>query len=467
LKFNIKPLSIKTKLTLFFAIFSLAILGIMWISQVLLLETTYNNKKKNDLIFLGEEITANLDSSDLNILINQKSFGNNNNIYLLNQNGMVLLPIEIASTSNNFLRSNLFNAMITNLNNVDDDVVIYKLKDESTSYVYCAKLIYNEETVYLYINSPLEPVKQTIALLSYQLLIITAIVILLSMVLAIIFSNNISKPVVQMSKAAKKLAKRDFNVVFVGSSYKEINELAETLNYTKSELMKSDDMQKQLIANVSHDLKTPLTMIKAYAEMIRDLNGDDKVKRKKNTNIIIDETDRLAALVNDILNISKAGTGLDNFEKKEENISEIVMGIIEKFGVLEEYKSYKFIIDVDTDLFSICNKEKMEQVIYNLIANAVNYTGDDKKITISLKEFKDYIRFVVIDTGKGIPKELLENIWDRYYRSVETHKRPIKGSGLGLSIVKSILNAHGFNFGVDSIVGSGSSFYIDFPKIID
>jgi len=290
---------------------------------------------------------------------------------------------------------------------------------------------------------------------------------MLSFALSVIFSNNISKPVMQMSKSAKRLAKRDFTVNFEGSSYTEINELAGALNYAKSELMKSDDMQKQLIANVSHDLKTPLTMIKAYAEMIRDINGDDKLKRDKNTKVIIDETDRLASLVNDILNISKAGTGLDNFEKKEENISEIVLGIVEKFNVLVELGSYNFIVDVDTDLFTICNKQKIEQVIYNLIANAINYTGDDKKVFVNLKILQNKIRFNVTDTGKGIPKEQLDNIWDRYYRSVETHKRPIKGSGLGLSIVKSILLAHGFDYGVNSIVGKGSCFYVDFPQIKD
>ena len=466
MKFNFKPINIRTKVLILFSVFTLFVLGIMWLFQVLFLESIYNNQKKDEIEKYGKNIEEVIDSGDINSLINNLSFGNNINIYIIDDIdgiGRVLLPLEIASSRDNCLKEELFQIMKTKLNEAGNTNTTYKLAD--FSYVYASVIEYGDNDVYLYISSPLEHVKQTISLLSYQLLIITIVVIFLSFALSVLFSNNISKPVIQMSKSAKKLAKRDFKVNFEGSSYTEINELANTLNYAKKELMKSDDMQKQLIANVSHDLKTPLTMIKAYAEMIRDISGDDKEKRNKDTKIIIEETDRLAILVNDILNISKAGTGLDNFEKKEENLSEIVLEIIEKFNVLEVTGNYNFIVDVDTDLFTVCNKDKIEQVLYNLIANAVNYTGEDCKVFVNLKLIDNKIKFEVRDTGKGIPKEQLDNIWDKYYRSVETHKRPIKGSGLGLSIVKSILTAHEFNFGVTSEVDKGSCFYIIFPAL--
>ena len=110
-------------------------------------------------------------------------------------------------------------------------------------------------------------------------------------------------------------------------------------------------------------------------------------------------------------------------------------------------------------------RKKLEQVVYNLVGNAVNYTGEDKKIAVGLhRAEKGVLRFTVTDTGKGIPEEARATIWDRYYRSAETHKRPIKGTGLGLSIVKTVLLKHGFKFGVDSEVGKGSTFYVLFPE---
>lgn len=119
--------------------------------------------------------------------------------------------------------------------------------------------------------------------------------------------------------------------------------------------------------------------------------------------------------------------------------------------------------DIEDELYTEADQEKIEQVVYNLVGNAINYTGEDKKIAVGLKRTEQGLRLTVTDTGKGIPPEEVDTIWDRYYRSAETHKRPIKGTGLGLSIVKTILLKHGFDFGVESEVGKGSTFYVVFP----
>ena len=261
------------------------------------------------------------------------------------------------------------------------------------------------------------------------------------------------------------MAAGDFSVNFKGEySYAEMDALAETLDYAKEEIGKSDQLQKEVLANVTHDLKTPLTMIKAYASMIQEISGNDPEKRAKHTQVIIDESDRLTSLVNDILNLSKIRSGMDNLKLTTFNLSEFVHTVLERFDYLTETQGYTLTREIEDELYTEADTEKIEQVVYNLVGNAVNYTGEDKKITVGLKRTEKGLRFSVTDTGKGIPADQIDSIWDKYYRSAETHKRPIKGTGLGLSIVKTILLKHGFDFGAESEVGKGSTFYVYFPE---
>ena len=154
---------------------------------------------------------------------------------------------------------------------------------------------------------------------------------------------------------------------------------------------------------------------------------------------------------------------MDTLKLRVFDLSEIVDTVLERFGYLTETQGYTIVRDIAPSLCTEADVEKIEQVVYNLVGNAVNYTGEDKKITVALREEGNRIRFSVSDTGRGIAPEERETIWDRYYRSTDSHKRPIKGTGLGLSIVKTILVKHRFEYGVDSEVGKGSTFYVLFP----
>ena len=234
-------------------------------------------------------------------------------------------------------------------------------------------------------------------------------------------------------------------------------------------MKKSEDFQREILANVTHDLKTPLTMIKAYASMIKEISGDDKLKREKHLQVIIDEADRLTGLVNDVLSVSKLQSNITEIRPKVFNLTDLVYGIIDKFGYLQESQGYSIMVDIDPNTYTRADEEKINQVLYNLIGNAANYTGADKTVFVSLKVSLDgkRVKFSVRDTGKGIPKEALPEIWNRYYRVKENHNRPVKGTGLGLSIVKAILENHAFDFGVESDVGKGSTFWVDFPAVPD
>ena len=204
-------------------------------------------------------------------------------------------------------------------------------------------------------------------------------------------------------------------------------------------------------------------MIKAYAEMVRDLTYKDEEKRNNNLNTIINETDRLNLLVNDILDLSALQSN-NTLECEEFDLIQIVKQIISRFNILIEKENYCFIFDPPKEeIIVYADKKRIYQVIYNLINNAINYTGDDKKVFIEVKEFAKAYRVSIKDTGKGIPKDEIKFIWDKYYHNEKKHKRNEYGTGLGLSIVKNILQNHHFKYGVNSS-NKGTTFYFEIKK---
>jgi len=279
-----------------------------------------------------------------------------------------------------------------------------------------------------------------------------------SFIISIYISKKIAKPIIRITEDAKTLANRDVKTKFVGKGYLEVKELADTLNYAETELSKVDTMQRDLIANISHDLRTPLTMLKAYAEMIRDLSGDNPKKRAEHLEIIINETDRLALLVNDILDLSKLESGKQKLSCTEFDIREKLAEIIDRFKGISEKMGYHIHFTPDANRTVCCDVVKIEQVIYNLINNAINYTGADKQVYVRQINKPDGVVIEVEDTGDGIEADKIKLIFDKYYRS-ENHKREVIGTGLGLSIVKAVLKMHGFDYGVRSIIKKGSVFW--------
>ena len=272
----------------------------------------------------------------------------------------------------------------------------------------------------------------------------------------------ISKPIEKISTSAKELAKGNFNVSFSSdSNLYEINELSETLEIAKNELSKTDELRRDLMANVGHDLKTPLTMIKAYAEMTRDFDNLKKEKKDENLNIIIEETDRLAVLVQDILDLSKMQSKTYELKIEEFDLDELIKSVIKRFYILIDNEGYEFVYNNKGSIIVKADKKRIEQVIYNLINNAVNYTGDDKKVFINLIKGKKKVTVEIIDTGKGIDSKDIKYIWNKYYHNEKKHKRNMYGTGLGLSIVKTILDSHNYKYGVKSEKGKGTKFYFE------
>lgn len=334
-----------------------------------------------------------------------------------------------------------------------------------TSYKMLAYATYLDKTpeheAVLYMFSPLYPMESTISILTNQLITVTCLSLIIASIIGIILAVRISKPITEINKTAKRLAKGEYGIRFKGGHYSEMDSLADTLTYTSIELEKASRLQTDLIANVSHDIRTPLTMVKSYAEMIRDISGDNPEKRNKHLQVIIEETDRLNMLVSDMLVMSRIQSGVMCLDKKTFSIKEATESILKSYGVLVEQEGYMIIFNCPDDIKVNADEAKIKQVISNLINNAVKYCGTDKTIYISASKLHGKMRFEVTDHGMGIEPSELEHIWDRYYKASTNHVRTTVGSGLGLSIVKSILSLHNADFGVESELGKGSTFWFE------
>ncbi len=318
---------------------------------------------------------------------------------------------------------------------------------------------------YLIVSKPVVMEREVIHQVNTKTVITSLMVVVVSFAVAGLVSATFTKPLADLTEKSKRLATGDFTVDFeVGQNIEEMEKLAESLNYAKDEISKTDTLQKELIANVSHDFKTPITMIKAYASMIQDISGDNPEKRNKHAQVIVDEADRLNTLVLDLLDLSKLQAGMVEIHKERFDLSEYLTEVLKKYEYLQETQGYDFSVNIENGLCTYADKNKIGQVLYNLIGNAVNYTGEDKRVEVGLSQTENGILFFVKDTGKGIPESEIKDIWTRYYRSKDNHIRPVQGTGLGLSIVKAVLDRHEFQYGVESQDGKGSKFFVVFEK---
>ena len=451
----------KNKLTrhiwFYLIIFTLSIILFLWFFQVVFINSYYEYSKTNQIKNVTDEILQNYDN-DIEYL-NKLSYEENicieivkNRITIYSSNDSIRGCISSSGKYKNDFYEN------------DLEEQTYKLINpllNTKSLIYAKK--YNED-ITIFVNSSLEPLDNTISILSNQLIIVSIIVVILSLIIGYFISKRISKPIVKMNENAKKLANGNYDFTFDNNSnIYEIDELANTLNYAKKELAETDELRRDLLANVSHDLKTPLTMIKGYAEMIRDLNSDNVEKRNANLNVIIEESERLNILVNDLLTLSKIQANKDVLEKEDFDIVELINNIIKRYSIYKDTEGYTFEVNTPDKVIVNADKKKIEQVIYNLINNAINYTGDDNRVIINVLVDKN-IRVEIKDTGKGIKKEDLPHIWDKYYHSKKKHKRNVIGTGIGLSIVKTILESHNFKYGVESKRNKGTTFYFEICK---
>lgn len=312
----------------------------------------------------------------------------------------------------------------------------------------------------VYIITPLGPLETTIQAIRRQFLFILVGAVIIASVIALYLSHSFSEPLIEINEAAKEIAKGNYNTkIELRSSY-EIITLGETINNLARQLSRVEQIRREFIANVSHELRTPLSYLKGYAEILIDGLAETDSDKDKYLNIILEESERLGKMVDEILNLSQIEAGSIQLKLSSFSIDAVIRRTIDKMLPLAANRdiSIKFNKIDDDLLLCLADENRIKQVLINLLANAVKHSYDHSNILISSYRMNDRIYVCVRDFGEGISEEDLPFIWDRFYTTGKSYDKSIEGIGLGLSIIKSIINAHGCDISVNSVKGEGTEF---------
>jgi len=465
------------------ALFTFMILALLWAVQTLFLSDIYKAIKMSELYKSADAISQSIDSEGFEQTVKDIAQKNELCVLVLDSKGTVLASAEslnmcvihhISYKDHNKLFLDAENNGGEILERFRFDALkgtYYSVRDEEDSLeesIILTKIVTDEtgETFIVFINSILTPVAATVKTLNMMLGVISIFLFILALLLSLLFAYSISKPLTRLTKSAEELALGNYDASFSRSSYKEVDILANTLNHASDELKKNEALKKELIANISHDLRTPLTLITGYSEAMRDL--PDEIT-PANLQIIIDESKRLSSLVNDLLDVSKLQSGAIKLNIEQFDITQAINETTDRYQKLINQDGYDISFIHSSSCFVNADKQKILQVLYNLVNNAVTHTGDNKRVIIKQTSVMHgtlpYVRIEITDFGDGIEGDQLPHIWDRYYKVDKFHKRAEMGSGLGLSIVKSILELHQGYYGVYSTLGKGSTFWFELQRI--
>lgn len=478
MKFNFKGIRFKT--WLYFFAFSFLMLVSIGLLFSVIIKPYYRNSQIEKIDYIKESLINTYITSDT---INENKaeeiseYITNNNVCVLVLNGsynevyshnslgescLLTKPITLGDESITIESESVKIGNYLDINSIDQT---YTSQDDSRESLLVAEKYSSDlSNYYIILSAPLELMSSYIDFILSNYAFVSLLIIIVAVIVSFFLASRISKPIVKMKEEATKLAEGDYDVSFAqGDSYSEINDLASSLDNATEKLSKVDELRKDLIANVSHDIKTPLTMIKAYAEMIKDISGDDPEKRNEHLDVIINETEYLDKLVIDMLEYSKMQAGYIELSKSNVELAKIVKKVLKTLKSIIDEKNIRVTHKLD-NVVVYCDEVKINQVINNFITNAVKYTDNNGKIEITLKDLDEDVRLDVKDNGKGIKEEEIPYIWDRYYKIDKNFSRNTKSFGLGLAIAKAILEAHHAKYGVTSKVGEGSNFYFIIKK---
>ncbi len=454
------------QITAGFCLFALLSLVLLWVLQTVLLNPFYRAIKTGEAKRIADSIVKSIDSPELDSTAYDTCLRTGVNIFVTDPIGRRLVGYH--QTFKESLVASMGRmeriAMFDKVNLLGGTYTeTFQSRQEGAQLILLGTIAptANGDPWLVLVESEITPVDATVDTLRVQLLCVTLVMLLLGTALAAFLARRIAGPLTAMSESAKRLGQGDYSIRFAPQGAREVSELAQTLNYAAGELSKVDQLRRELLANVSHDLRTPLTMIKGYAEVMRDLPGENT---PENVQVIVDEAGRLTDLVNDLLDLSRLEAGAAGLALTRFDLTACICAILTRYDKLADYHfSFQFEghITVEAD------ELKISQVVYNLVNNAIHYAGEDKTITLRQSVEEGRVRISVTDTGEGIPADKLPDIWDRYYKVDKEHRRAQVGTGLGLSIVKNILELHGGAYGVESALGQGSTFWFELPAVLD
>ena len=398
-----KPRAIRHRVMMYLMAFVAAVLALLWLFQIVWLDDFYRWNKTIQIRKTSDILADNLDSGELESLISHLAGRSDICIMLISEKGRTIQSSEDIRYCLIHRMSITDRAFWCSLA-PEDGSVLTELFDvapmmdvrfnprnfrgrvpqlsESQQALLCVRRVTLEggETGYLLINAIITPLDATVETLRTQLIVITAGVLLGAMLLAMMISRRVARPIVETNEAARSLSRGEYDPPEHGGEYREVAELNETLIRAAHELSQVENLQHELIANISHDLRTPLTMIGGYAEVMRDIPGEAS---PENMQIIIDESARLTSLVSELLDFSRLQTGSVQMEIEPFDLTRAVEAIVQRVARMTEKDGYVLCFEPEDHVTIRADEKRISQVVYNLIGNALTYTGEDKTVTLT------------------------------------------------------------------------------------
>ena len=384
-------------------------------------------------------------------------------------------PIYLNARDMQVMVNQLF-GYLYNKNNQDvlkkeDNYVISKSTDirSDTEYIEMWGSL-SDGSIFM-MRSPLESIRNAIDIFNRFLWSVGGTLCVLSLAFAWYFSKRLSEPILELAELSKKMADLDFEAKYSGGGSAELevlgqsyNAMSEKLEQTISNLKKAnneltkdieqkeklDSMRTEFLANVSHELKTPIALIQGYAEGLKEGVNDDQESRDFYCDVIMDEAGKMNKLVRNLLDLNQLEFGKDNLQFERFDIRELIGGVLQSSEIMIEQKEAKVIFYQEEPVYVWGDEFKVEQVVRNYFTNALNHVEGDKVIEIKIKKQDDKVRISVFNTGKPIPEEDLDQIWDKFYKVDKARTREYGGNGIGLSIVKAIMNSLQQEYGVQN-----------------
>ncbi|MBQ4067686.1 MAG: HAMP domain-containing protein [Lachnospiraceae bacterium] len=470
--------SIRLKLTLIFCVLIAGMCIMYVILNGIFLENYYISSKQDDLLEAYSDINDILREYEGNIDEDVRS-----NIYdICDKYGISMLVTgidgrEVVKTGNIAMLANRINSVFFERN--PGEIKIIKETDEYVLQQYTNKRIENQPYLEMYgfldndasfiMRMGVESIRDSISVFNKFFVIISCVVIVIGIITMFFVAKRFSKPVLELADISKRMTNLDFGAKYIGTSSDEIgvlghsmNEMSYKLEQTISELKKAnnelqkdiqkrteiDEMRKEFISNVSHELKTPLALISGYAEGLADCVNDDEESRNYYCEVIMDEANKMNKMVKQILSLNKLESGLEITEMEHFDICQVIDGIKQSFDIVFEQNGIKCELEMENNMMVWADEFRIEEVVSNYISNAINHCEGEKLIKISVKKLDYKVRVSVFNTGNIIPEDEIDKIWVKFYKIDKARSREYGGSGIGLSIVKAIMDSHNQNYGV-------------------
>ncbi len=460
---------IRNRLAAIIAIICFAIVTLTFVLQTILLVPTYNNLLDSKLSEALATVTNVLSGGNVpnGILEIQELASTGICIEISDADTMKPMLIVEGIGSQCLLHSgNPGNEVVDNANllsmrmrAVEEIEFKYTMSSESdNNQQRVFGSLINDGNLTLIVSTDLEQIDVASEVISQQIYISLLLIIPIAVAIAFVFAGYFTAPISELGKATKQISAGNYDIKLDTDREDELGELANDFSIMTVELRRTSNLKDELLGNISHDLRTPLTLIKGYAETIRDFTGEVEEKRNEQLDIIINETDRLSGFISNVMELSKQNSGETPLELCTFDLCQYIADIVTRERHMAQMRGVTINLNLpNNEIYIDADPRQLDSAIHNLIENAVHHVGEDKIVVVGCDNTVTPIKIYIEDHGKGIGKEDINFIFDRYYRA--RADRGESGSGLGLAIVKSTFVRHGFNFGVDSSLGNGSTFW--------